>query len=123
MAAFSSRANLEQTVISAEPIYRGQSGQPVVVPYLSGPAASSEASSIREALRARERNRFPSLAQGCHSRAYHQRQQLLRFFDNNEATPSACHEPNAFVESKEDNRQAEPLLPLRGDASIWLAKQ
>lgn len=40
----------------------------------------------------------------------------MRFFDNNTKNPDAYYEPNSFNGPKEDNRFAEPPLPLHGDA-------
>ena len=43
----------------------------------------------------------------------------MRFFDNNTKNPDAYYEPNSFNGPKEDQRYAEPALPLHGDADRY----
>jgi catalase len=61
---------------------------------------------------------LPVNAPRCPVHHYH-KDGAMRFFDNNTKNPDAYYEPNSFKGPKEDERYAEPPLPLHGDADRY----
>jgi len=61
---------------------------------------------------------LPVNAPRCPVHHYH-KDGPMRFFDNNTKNADAYYEPNSFDGPKEDQRFAEPALPLHGDAGRY----
>jgi catalase len=61
---------------------------------------------------------LPVNAPRCPVHHYH-KDGPMRFFDNNTRNPDAYYEPNSFNGPKEEQRFAEPPLPLHGDADRY----